>query len=49
MEVYRNIGLPQEEKLKHSNFIPRGARKRTTKKPKLRKRKEIIKFRAENK
>ena len=48
-EVYSNISLPLETRKisnKESNIIPKGTRKRKTK-PKVSRRKEIIKIRAE--
>ena len=49
-EVYSNILLPQETRKtsnRQSNFTPKTTGKRRTKKPKLSRRKEIIRIRAE--
>ena len=51
-EVYSNTILPQETRKtsnRQPNFTPKttGKRRRTTKTPKIRRRKEIIKIRAE--
>ena len=48
-EIYSNTSLPQETRKisnKQSNLTPRGTRERRTK-PKVRRRKEIIKIRSE--
>ena len=49
-EVYSNTILPQETRKisdKQSHLTPKGTRERRTKKPKVSRRKEIIKIRAE--
>ena len=49
-EVYSNTILPQETRNisnKQPNLIPKATRERRTKKPKVSRRKEIIKIRAE--
>ena len=48
-EVYSNRSLPQETRknLKQSNLTPKGTRERRTNKPKVSRRKEIVKIRAE--
>ena len=49
-EVYSSTILPQEPRKtssRQSNFIPKTTWKRRTKKPKIRRKKEIIKIRAE--
>ena len=49
-EVYSNTILPQETRNisnKQPNLIPKGIRERRTKKPKVSRRKEIIKVRSE--
>ena len=49
-EVYSYTSLPQEKRKisnKQSNLTPKGTRVRKTNKPKVSRRKEIIKIRAE--
>ena len=49
-EVYSNTILPQETRKianKQSTFTPKGTREKRTNKPKVSRRKEIIKIRAE--
>ena len=49
-EVYSNTILPQERRKisnKQSNITPKGTRERRTNKPKVSRRKEIVKIRAE--
>ena len=49
-EIYSNTILPQETRKtsnRQPNFTPKATGKRTTKKPKISRRKEIIKIQAE--